>query len=74
MSKKNLLPANRHHLMIYDEDWEFLQMVYGPGAPKPIGAGTAIKTMVHSYVERLRARSNKVIDQGMQGTEEQIDV
>lgn len=67
MSKKSPLPQSRHHVMIYNEDWEWLQAAYGQGQTEPgaaIGAGTAIKTVVHAYVQRLKARAEQKIDAG----------
>jgi len=56
MVRKAELPQSRHHIMVFDEDWEFLSQVFGQGSSKPIGPGNAIKTLIHGYVLKIRAR------------------
>lgn len=55
MSKRSLLPQSPHHVLIYDEDWEFLTQAYGKNGAKPIGVSPAIRQMVHAFCKRLRA-------------------
>jgi hypothetical protein len=63
MSKKAKYPQSRRHIMIYDEDWKFLEMLYGPGgAMEKIGISTAIKEIVHAKVMALRAQHAKSLD------------
>ena len=64
MSKRSTLPQRRRHIFIYDEDWAFLDSVYGQGQAKDLGGvGTAIRAVVHAWVERLRAQAQQVIDE-----------
>jgi len=56
MVRKAELPQSRHHIMIFDEDWEFLTQAFGAGSSKPIGPGNAIKTLVHGYVSKIKAQ------------------
>jgi hypothetical protein len=55
MVRKSEIPQSRHHIMVYDEDWEFLAHAFGPGSAKPIGAGKAIQILIHGYVTRIQA-------------------
>jgi hypothetical protein len=55
MTKKALLPQSRRHVMIYDEDWQWLERHYGPGSPhEKIGISGAVKTLVHRFVTRSK--------------------
>lgn len=63
MSRKALLPQRARHVLIYDEDWDWLQQVYGrQGGAKPIGTSVAIRTILHAYVKRARATEVEVLD------------
>lgn len=55
MSRKSELPKSRHHIMLYDEDWEFLETNYGKSSGTPVGASAAISAIVHAKVRQLRA-------------------
>lgn len=71
MSKKSPLPHSRHHVFIYDEDWEFLLTNYGPGSVNfKIGVSGAIKTIVHAYVRKLKAKSAEAFEDIRQGQTE----
>lgn len=63
MSKKAALPYSRHHILIYDEDWEFLEKAYGKGsANEALGISGAIRAIVHQKVLGLKAKINQQID------------
>jgi hypothetical protein len=62
MSKKVELPQTRRHILIFDEDWEYLTESYGAGGAKPIGVSAAIRKIVHAKVLGLRDRVNSAID------------
>jgi hypothetical protein len=64
MSKRSPLPQDRHHVMVYDEDWEYLQRHYGPASANKIGVGPAIKEVIHAYVKNLKAKAQRAIDSG----------
>lgn len=61
MSKKSILPQSSRHVMIFDEDWEFLRANYGPGSPKEIGPSEFIRAMIHSAIGRIRNRAEAAI-------------
>lgn len=62
MSKKSPLPQSRRHIMLYDEDWEFLEAEYGIHSPSKVGAGTVVKLLVHQKVQQVKARANQAWD------------
>ncbi len=57
------LPSSRHHIMLFDEDWEFLNRAYGkPGGMHAIGVSEAIRAIVHAKVVSLKAKANSEYD------------
>jgi hypothetical protein len=64
MTKKALLPQSRHHVMIYDEDWKWLERHYGPGSQhEKVGISGAVKTLVHRFVTRSKDQALQRLDQ-----------
>lgn len=64
MSKKSPLPQSRHHILVYDEDWDWLDRHYGRGAANSeVGISGAIKAILHQRVLGMRALANKAMDQ-----------
>lgn len=65
MTKKSELPHSPRHLLIYDEDWEWLKSNYGPGsANEAVGIGGAVRTIIHGHIGKLKARVQSRIDEG----------
>jgi hypothetical protein len=63
MSKKAVLPQSRHHILIYDEDWAWLELHYGPGGAKAeLGISGAIRAIIHQRVLGMKAVANKTLD------------
>jgi len=64
MTKRSLKPKTRRHVMIYDEDWKFLDARFGTGAPpgRAVGVGAAIASIVELYCKRLAAREAQIAD------------
>jgi hypothetical protein len=56
VSRKSPLPQSPHHVLVFDEDWEFLLRNYGPDSPSKMGVGPAIRQIVHAKVLQLRAQ------------------
>lgn len=57
MSKKSIRPQSRRHILIYDEDWDWLMQHFGAGSLHPIGVGPAIRAIIHKHVRDLQARA-----------------
>jgi hypothetical protein len=62
MTRKALLPQRPRHILVYDEDWDFLRDAYGPGSAKPVGISPAIRTIIHAFCQRLRQREADVVE------------
>ncbi len=62
MSKKSELPQTRRHVLIFDEDWAWLEAQYGQYSISRIGTGTAIKTIIHHQVRALRQQVQDNLD------------
>lgn len=62
MPRRSSVPQSPRHIMIYDDDWEYLMQQYGPTSEKRIGAGNAIRELVHRAVGHLRAAEQQLRD------------
>ena len=62
MSKRAVLPQSRRHILIYDEDWDYLDAAYGPGSQSKYGTSAAIRTFLHAKVLQLKARASEAAD------------
>lgn len=62
MSRKTTLPQHRHHILVFDEDWEFLQANYGPTSAQPVGVSVIIRAVIHQRVLGLKAKAGKEFD------------
>jgi len=61
MTRKSPLPQARRHILVYDEDWEFLASLYGPGGLQPsMGISPAIRAIIHKWVRNFKARQAEV--------------
>lgn len=64
MSKKSRLPQSPHHVLIYDEDWEYLETRFGPTGFRPVGVSAVIRGLVHNKVLSWREAENKAAEKG----------
>lgn len=55
MIKRSELPASPRHVLIYDEDWDFLVEHFGAGGSK-LGTSNALRAIIHSSVQHLKAK------------------
>ena len=62
MPRKSDLPKSRHHIMLFDEDWEFLEVNYGATSRSPIGVSAAVSAIVHAKVSDMRARAAEAFE------------
>lgn len=56
MSKKALLPQSRRHILVYDEDWSYLQQLFGMDTDARLGVSGAIRQIIHAKCRQLRER------------------
>lgn len=54
MAKKSTLPQSRRHILVFDEDWAFIETHFGPNSFRPLGTGPAIRMIIHQKVLQLR--------------------
>lgn len=59
MSKRSALPQSRKHVLVYDEDWEFLEREYGRYSASHIGVSEVLRKMIHKWVLALKERANE---------------
>ena len=59
MSRKADRPQRSRHILVYDEDWEFLHQMYGQGSRGQIGVGPAIRQMIHAWCKLVRAKAHQ---------------
>lgn len=62
MSRRHELPSSRRHVMIFDDDWQWLEANYGTQSAQPVGVGHAIRALVHVHVKRLRLQVLQRLD------------
>lgn len=74
MSKQLALAASRHHIVIYDEDWAFLEENFGPGTDANLSPGVAAREIIHKRVMFLRERQNTALSQAAESAEEKANV
>lgn len=58
MSKKSPHPQSRRHVMIYDEDWEFLTQYWEQDPQARPSPGVAVRELVHKRVLALKEEIN----------------
>lgn len=54
MTKRSTLPQTRRHILVFDEDWELLQRLYGEGSESRLGVSAAVREIVHAKCQQLR--------------------
>lgn len=62
MSKRVVRPSTRRHVHIYDEDWALLEEAYRQPENGVAGVGTAVREILHSFCNRIRAKSEAKLD------------
>lgn len=63
MSRRLPLPQSRRHVLIFDEDWNFLNTWFGDSSTVKTGVGPAIRAIVHQRVEYLKAKQAARLDE-----------
>lgn len=65
MSKKLKLPASARHIILFDEDWEFLETRFGPTGFKPLGVSEVLRAKIHNWILTMREAENQFATQKM---------
>lgn len=63
MSKRSAKPQRARHVVLLDEDWDYLTKLYGPQSSTPVGVSEMIRTLVHRACERLREAEEGKVEQ-----------
>lgn len=63
MTRRLPLSQSRRHVLIFDEDWEFLNTWFGNSSSVKTGVGPAIRAIVHQRIEYLRAKQAASLDE-----------
>jgi tRNA G37 N-methylase TrmD len=58
LSKKSRLPQSPRHVLIYNEDWEYLETRFGPTGLKPVGVSNVIRALIHQKILDWREAEN----------------
>lgn len=69
MTRRSSIPKSRHHIMLENDDWSYLDRCYGPQSAHPRGVGPTISFIVHNFVLKLKARTAQALDDAEQPTE-----
>lgn len=64
MSKKSTLPQSRRHVMMYDEDWEFLTRYWEQDPQARPSPGVAVRELVHRRVMAMKEEINARLSNG----------
>ena len=73
MSAKARRPQSRRHILVFDEDWEYLDAIYGTASTNRLGVGPAIREVIHTYVSKLKAKTEAILDEARPGASQDGD-
>lgn len=57
--RRSTEPQSRRHIWVFDEDWAYLEKHFG----EALGVGPSIRQIVRLYVNQLRAKTTKKLDE-----------
>lgn len=65
MTKKSDRPTTPRHILIYDDNWEFLERYFGAGAPRNrrYGTGFMCRRLIDEGVKAMRLRMQSVVEE-----------
>lgn len=63
MSKKSDIPSRARHILVYDEDWEILDKLFGDKSPSKMGVSAACRAILHKRCKELRAKWESKMDE-----------
>lgn len=58
MSLKARLPQSPRHILVYNDDWEYLETRFGYRGLKPVGVSNVIRALIHKRVLEWREAEN----------------
>lgn len=62
MTKKNSQPSSRRHIWVFDDDWKYLEKMFGPASDSRLGVGPTIRQIIHIYVGNLQNKERQIMD------------
>lgn len=65
MTKKSRLPQSPRHVLLFDEDWQYLETHFGPTGFKPIGVSAIIRAIIHTKILSWREVENRAFTEAM---------
>lgn len=65
MTKKSDRPTTARHILIYDDNWEFLERYFGAGAPRNrrYGTGYMCRRLIDEGVKAMRKRMQSHLEE-----------
>ena len=63
MTKRNEAPTVARHVLLFESDWTFLEANFGRHTEARLGAGNAVRAIVHKHVEAIRAAQIAAVDE-----------
>lgn len=64
-ARKAPRPQTPRHVPIFDEDWEYLDKMYGPASGSKMGIGPTIRGLVHLFVTSQRAKEEALVERAL---------
>lgn len=62
MPRRLVRPQSRHHVFLYDEDWDFISAFYSKRSPSAFGTSKFVREVVHQRVLAIKAKQQEAIE------------
>ncbi len=62
MPRQTEMPISKHHIALFDEDWDFLEYHYGRQSTNQLGTSAAIRAIIHRHVMVMRSLAIEITD------------
>ena len=63
MTRATTNPSSRRHILVYDEDWEWLEAQYHLQDSSGMTPGVLIRELIHKHVKTIKAHYARALDQ-----------
>lgn len=73
LSKKAARPQTPRHILVWDEDWEYLDSRFGQAGLHPIGVSRVLRALIHQRVLEWREAENAALTAAARQKMEQQD-